>query len=109
MAPFSIRRAVEPDRRGAPRQEVYHRTRGTLAAGGSVALQVVNVSATGFMARTEAELEPGARLQVRLPIVGERHAEVRWALAGRIGCQFDRPIDLADYLGLLGALARASD
>lgn len=109
MAAFGIRRAAEPDRRGAPREEVYHRTRGVLASGGSVPLQVVNVSATGFMARTEAELEPGTRLQVRLPVVGERPAEVRWALAGRIGCQFDRPVDLADYLGLLGALARESN
>jgi hypothetical protein len=105
MVAFGIRRAAEPDRRGAPREEVYHRTRATLGTSESLSVQIVNVSATGFMARTEAEIDPGTAIEIRLPVVGTRAAEVRWVLAGRIGCQFARPIDLADYLQLLGALA----
>lgn len=108
MVAFGIRRGAEPDRRGAPREEVYHRTRATLGTGETIPVQIVNVSATGFMARTEAEIEPGTPLEIRLPIVGARRAEVRWALAGRIGCQFARPVDLAEYLELLGTLARAA-
>lgn len=106
MVAFGIRQNPEPDRRGAPREEVYHRARGTLSNGQTLLLQVVNVSATGFMARTEVEPEPGTTLTLRLPVIGERQAEVRWALAGRIGCQFTRPVELALYLQLLGELAR---
>lgn len=106
MGVLALSDRLQPDRREAPREEVYHRTRGILDGGGMVALQIVNISATGFMARTETELAPGAALTVRLPVTGERKAEVRWALAGRIGCQFARSIDLADYLQLLGTLAK---
>ena len=93
------------DRREAPREEVFHRAR-AMIGGTPAPIQIVNVSAGGFMARTEADVEPGTPLSLRLPVIGERTAEVRWALAGRIGCQFARPIDLAQYLELLGALAK---
>lgn len=106
MVAFGTNSAVRPDRREAPRDEVYHRTRASSYGAGSFPVHIVNVSATGFMARTETELAPGASLSVRLPVLGELQAEVRWALAGRIGCQFAEPIGLADYLGLLGALAK---
>ncbi|NNM75324.1 PilZ domain-containing protein [Sphingomonas sp. ID1715] len=106
MAAFGLGARVQQDRREAPREEVYHRTRGMLPGGQTVPLQLVNISAGGFMARTEAEIEPETPLRIRLPLLGEREAEVRWALAGRIGCQFVRPIDLAQYLELLGALAK---
>ena len=33
-------------------------------------------------------------------------AEVRWALGGRIGCQFDQAIDLASYYELLSVLVK---
>jgi hypothetical protein len=102
---FGIGAKVNQDRREAPREEVYHRTRLMIGAS-SIPVQLVNISASGFMARTEAEVAPGTVLNLRLPVIGERGAEVRWALAGRIGCQFARPIDLAQYLELLGALAK---
>ena len=96
------------DHRAAPREEVYHRTRARTADGKSLPLQIVNLSSTGFMARTEAELASEAALSLRLPVVGECKAVVRWAMAGRIGCQFTQPIDLADYLPLIGALAKTA-
>ena len=95
------------DRRQDDRDEVSFRTRASAAGLGSVPIQVVNISANGFMARTEAPLPIGQALTVRLPVVGEMKAEVRWALGGRIGCQFTRMIALADYLDLLGTLAKA--
>ena len=96
---------AQPDRREAPREEVFYRTR-ALAGDTTVPLHLVNISAGGFMARTEDELTVGAPLRVRLPVVGEVRAEIRWALGGRIGCQFDRMIGLAAYLELLGALMK---
>lgn len=105
MIAFGTSARVQHDRREEPREEVYHRTRISVR-GGSLPVQLVNISASGFMARTEAEIEPGTPLTIRLPVIGERAAEVRWALAGRIGCQFNDGIDLARYLELLGVLAR---
>ncbi len=96
---------AQPDRREAPREEVSYRTRASIG-GSSVSLHVVNVSASGFMARTEAEPVAGDRLTVRLPVIGEVGADVRWVLGGRIGCQFDRMIELAPYLELLGTLVK---
>ncbi|HEV2567550.1 PilZ domain-containing protein [Sphingomonas sp.] len=105
MIAFGTGARVQQDRREEPREEIYHRARAVIG-GTLVPLQLVNISASGFMARTEAAVEPGAKLKIRLPVVGECDAEVRWALAGRIGCQFARSIDLPRYLELLGTLAK---
>ena len=106
MLRLGATRQVQPDRREAPRDEVYHRTRITLADGRSASVQLVNVSATGFMIRSEEELGPDTPFKIKLPRLGDRPAESRWSLAGRVGCQFGQPIGLADYLELLGTLVR---
>lgn len=95
-----------PDRREAPRDDIYYRTRAVIGGLGTVGLQIVNISAAGFMARTEAPFQPGDVLNVRLPVVGTVSAEVRWALGGRIGCQFRQMIDVARYLEMLGELVK---
>lgn len=97
---------AQPERRDAPREEVSYRTRATAAGRGGVPFHIVNISASGFMARTDDPLSPGDSVSVRLPVVGEMRAEVRWALGGRIGCQFTRMIGLAPYLELLGVLMK---
>lgn len=97
---------VQVERRQSERDEVFYRTRASVTGLGIFPVQVVNISANGFMARTETELPVGQELTIRLPVVGEVKAEVRWALGGRIGCQFARMIDLAPYLELLAALVK---
>jgi hypothetical protein len=97
---------VQPDRRQSERDEVFYRTRASASGLGSFPAQVVNISANGFMARTETELAVGQSLSIRLPVIGEMKAEVRWSLGGRIGCQFARMIELASYLELLGVLLK---
>ncbi|ODU21539.1 MAG: hypothetical protein ABS87_06685 [Sphingomonas sp. SCN 67-18] len=99
---------AELDQRGAAREEVFYRTRCTTPRFGVVQMQVVNISACGFMARTEADFAVGDIVQIRLPVVGSVSAEIRWALGGRVGGQFDRMIDLAPYLSLLAELVRGS-
>lgn len=96
------------ERRESPREEVFYRVRAAMPGRPSVPMQIVDISAGGFMARTEVDLQPGDRLTVRLPGLGETHADVRWALGGRVGCQFVRMIELAPYLELLGALVKAT-
>jgi hypothetical protein len=106
MVAIGLGSAVQADRREAPREEVFYRTRGVRPGGASAPLQVVNISASGLMARSDESFAVGDALRIRLPVVGELSAQVRWSLGGRIGCQFDRMIGLAPYLELLGALAK---
>lgn len=97
---------VQPERRQSERDEVFYRTRASAPGLGSFLVQVVNISANGLMARTEIDVQVGQSLTVRLPVVGTVKAEVRWSLGGRIGCQFQRMIDLTSYLDLLGTLMK---
>jgi hypothetical protein len=96
------------DRREAPREEVFYRTRAVRPGGAGLSLHVVNISASGLMARTDEPFTIGEALRIRLPVIGEVGAQVRWSLGGRIGCQFDRMVELVPYLELLGALAKDS-
>jgi hypothetical protein len=97
---------VQPERRQSERDEVFYRTRASAPGLGNFPVQVVNISANGLMARTEAEVQVGQSLTIRLPVMGTVKAEVRWSLGGRIGCQFQRMIDLASYLDMLGTLMK---
>lgn len=105
---FRFDMAAGGDRREVGRDEVSYRTRATAPGGFTALLHIVNVSAAGFMARCEHELTPGEKMSVRLPGVGTIAAEVKWALGGRIGCQFDQPIALAPYLELLAEMIKQS-
>ncbi len=91
------------EERAEPRDEVYHRSRATLAGQRSVPVTVVNLSPHGLMARIDADIAAGDLLKVRLPVVGDVTAAVRWSLGGRIGCQLDQPIDPRSYARLLAA------
>lgn len=86
------------------RDEVEYRTRAAGPDAKTLAFLIVNVSPQGLMARCGASLEPGDLVRLQLPIVGETGAEIRWALGGRVGCQFLQPIAVADYAPLLARL-----
>lgn len=90
--------------RALERDEVHYRARASKIGAKAVPLLVVNISAMGLMARSEMPWGIGDRLMITLPIVGAVAAEIRWALGGRIGFSFERPIDLADYIGVLAAM-----
>jgi hypothetical protein len=92
------------DQRAAPRDEVHYRSRGTLPDGRTMQLLIVNMSARGMMARSEATLAEGEAIRVRLPVVGSVSGRVRWALGGRFGCELDGVIPLADYLLVLATM-----
>ena len=94
------------DLRASPRDEVLYRARAFGPDARPLTLLVVNISALGLMARIDRPFAAGDRLKVVLPVVGAVTAEIRWALAGRIGCQLDRTIDLADYYEVLAAMTR---
>ncbi len=89
------------------RDEVHYRARAFGPDARQLHLLVVNISALGLMARCDAKYQPGERLRITLPVVGVVVAEIRWVLGGRMGCELERPIDLADYYELLAHLIRA--
>ena len=96
------------DARGDPRDEVMHRTRAVDSEGRSIKLVLVNMSANGLMARCEGDPKAGDRLQIQLPILGNVGAVVRWSLGGRIGCELEQTIPLAEFYGMLSVMIRPS-
>lgn len=71
---------------------------------GDVHLNIVNVSAQGFMAKGIAGLERGERLTMRLPVIGRIEAHLIWAHEDRAGFQFERIIRTDDFAKLVDAL-----
>lgn len=94
------------EERSSPRDEVFLRTRGTGPAGRPMTLVVVNLSQGGLMARCPLPLATGDRVRIELPLLGMMPAEIRWALGGRIGCQFDRAVAAEPYYRMLGTIDR---
>ncbi|MEZ0496601.1 PilZ domain-containing protein [Sphingomonas sp. IW22] len=92
------------EQRSEDRDEVQFRARASGPDNRALSLLVVNLSPNGMMARCEDAFAPGDRLRVTLPVVGAMSAEVRWALGGRIGCQFESGIDRATYRELLATV-----
>ncbi|MBO9622871.1 MAG: PilZ domain-containing protein [Sphingomonas sp.] len=94
------------DPRRVEREDVHYRARAQAADGKPLALLIVNISPHGLMARCDQELQAGDRIRVTLPAVGTIAAEVRWSLGGRLGCEFEKLVELAAYYDLLAALVR---
>ena len=96
------------DARGEPRDEVMHRTHALDGDGHTLKLVLVNMSANGVMARCDGDPAAGSRLRIRLPVLGYVDAVVRWSLGGRVGCELERTIPLADYYTMLMVMTRNS-
>lgn len=94
------------DDRALARDEVQYRVRGLGPDAKPVDLLIVNLSAMGLMARTNARYQVGERVRLMLPVVGTVVAEIRWSLGGRMGFELDRTIDLAEYYALLAVMTK---
>ena len=94
------------DERSATRDEVHFRTRVFGPDGRGRPILIVNISAAGLMARCDADFAVGERVRIALPVIGNVPGEIRWSLGGRIGCELDRPIELAAYYEVLAALVK---
>lgn len=98
--------ATTRDRRYLDRDEVHFRARALDATARTHPITVVNISPHGLMARCDHDFAQGDRLRVMLPATGTLPGEVRWALGGRLGLQFDAAIDLASYYELLARMLK---
>lgn len=95
------------DDRTVGRDEVHYRAKGFGPDARPLPLVIVNMSAMGLMARCDTAYQPGDTITIALPVVGVIVAHIRWSLGGRIGCELDQTIDLADYYELLAIMVRA--
>jgi len=92
------------DQRRAARHPVEHKVIAEHRQMGDVHLSIVNISAQGFMASGDLEMERGERLLVRLPVIGRIEAHLIWSHEGRLGFQFERIIRMDDFMSLIDAL-----
>ncbi len=105
-----INAKIAPDLKAEPRRReprldvsapIPLREMGTTA----VDARLVNISSRGFMAETDADIEPGSRVWLTLPGVRRVNALVIWTDNGRVGGQFADPIDPLKIFQALGKAA----
>jgi hypothetical protein len=95
----AIRAVLDAKALSAPRRSV-HRRKLRFAARGSAASGVANVlildiSTTGFLLETDADLEKGETIELDLPEAIGIQAVVKWTSGNLFGCQFKKPISSA--------------
>ena len=67
--------------------------------------EVVNLSVTGFAVETEAQLEPGGHVWLKLPGLEAANSRVVWVEGGKAGFEFVTPLHPAT-LDIVAAAAR---
>jgi hypothetical protein len=64
--------------------------------------RLLNISSLGFMAATDASVDPGSRIWLSLPGIPRINALVIWARDGKLGGEFAEPIDPLIVLQTIG-------
>lgn len=82
-------------RRGEPRRRLDLAT-GARQGERTANVAVINISQSGLLLRTSAELALDEPLMVRLPDGGERAARVVWSADDLFGCRFVKPLTRAE-------------
>ena len=59
-------------------------------------IEVVNLSASGFLAQGEIALEVGTAVWLKLAGLEAKNAHVVWAEEGKAGCEFATPLHPSD-------------
>ena len=90
------------DRRRAERYEVCVPVQVSTTDGVIFSSELVNVSISGFRARSAILLAPGTRLVVRFRQRMPRRAQVAWQRGEEVGCRFVRPLSQKQLAALAG-------
>jgi hypothetical protein len=72
---------------------------------GDKAVNIINISAHGFMTDDNDVFGRGDRVELRLPEVGRIEAHVIWVMDSRAGFQFERVIRLPDFMKMLSTVS----
>jgi hypothetical protein len=91
------------NRRDFDRRILKLRLPGATVSEGSVVVLVHDLSLTGLLIETSADLSVGSDFAIDLPESGLRHARVMWNSGQYFGCQFHEPISRG---GISAALLR---
>lgn len=91
----------EMDLRRAARHRANHKVIAESKQHGDRTINIVNVSAHGFMIDDNVVFERGDRVELRLPVVGRLEALIIWTVENRAGFQFERVVRLPDFLAML--------
>lgn len=68
---------------------------GGVAENGVADVLIHNLSSTGALVETSAQLETGDSIELDLPYAGRRKAQIVWSDEGLFGCQFEQPLSKA--------------
>ena len=79
----------------AARRQLRLPLHGSKATGAEIEALVHNISATGMLVESGAQLEIGEVIEVNLPHSGKMATKVIWTSGRLAGCQFDMPISPA--------------
>jgi len=81
--------------RKAHRRRLRLTSKGTTAAGGATEVLIYDLSATGLLLETSAEIPLGEIITVEVPLAGKIPATVVWKGGNLFGCRFHKPISTA--------------
>jgi hypothetical protein len=95
---------AQTDRRRSQRHILKLRAPGATLSDRAAVVLVHDLSLTGFLMETSADLSDGADLQIELPEAGMREARVVWNSGRYFGCEFHAPISKG---GLSAALLKS--
>ncbi len=83
------------NKRGTTRHQMRLRVRGAPGSGEATDVLIHNLSATGMLLESSAELKVGDEINVELPEAESSLAKVMWTSGQFFGCAFDRPLSAA--------------
>lgn len=97
----------DDDMRGSRRENVDIQSQIWGATLAPTPARIVNLSPQGCLIRCDEMMSMGEHLTIDVPQLGALRSTVMWSLSGRVGVQFDLPLDVDTYLGLLDSLEEA--
>ncbi len=83
------------NQRGTARHQIRLRVRGGAVSGGASDVLIHNLSTTGMLIESTAQLTVGDEIAVDLPEAAKSVGRVVWASEQFFGCVFDRPLSTA--------------
>jgi len=80
----------------ASRLKIFHHAVLVDSAGRQYDVTVLNISGTGFRARSDETLKIGEYVALRVPRYGDFQAQIRWSVGDEAGGMFLNPVVLPE-------------
>ncbi len=95
ISAFLQQPAQDGGKRSNARRTLKLQVQGAHETGKGIEVLIHNISATGLLIESEAELVVDDRIDIDLPHAGQVPARLIWASGRLFGCQFDTPVSAA--------------